>query len=88
MDIANNNPGQTHDYHIRKDSGSARTIQKIRRLFLTGHSFTARELNVLIGLDDVRKVISVLRSMGGCPIVNCRLSDRRKIYRLEKGGER
>lgn len=82
------NNSQTHDYHIRKDSGSARTIQKIRRLFLTGHSFTARELNVLAGLDDVRKVIPVLRNMGGWPVVNCRLSDRRKVYRLEKGGER
>lgn len=82
------NNSKKHDYPIRKDSGSARTIQKIRQLFLTGHSFTARELNVLIGLDDVRKVIPVLRSMGGWPIVNCRLSDRRKMYRLEKGGER
>ena len=66
------NNSKKHDYHIRKDSGSARTIQKIRQLFLTGHSFTARELNVLAGLD----------------VVNCRLSDRRKVYRLEKGGER
>lgn len=82
------NNSEKHDYPIRKDSGSARTIQKIRQLFLTGHSFTARELNVLAGLDDARKVIPVLRSMGGWPIVNCRLSDRRKMYRLEKGGER
>lgn len=82
------NNSKTHDYHIRKDSGSARTIQKIRRLFLTGHFFTARELNVLAGLDEVRKVIPVLRNMGGWPAVNCRLHDGRKIYRLEKGGKR
>ncbi len=64
MEGTHNNSGK-HDYPIRKDSGSARTIQKIRQLFLTGHSFTARELNVLAGLDEVRKVIPVLRNMGG-----------------------
>ena len=85
-----NKQKNTHknNYNIRKEKGFARKIHKNKKWFLTGHSFTARELNVLIGLDDVRKVIPVLRSMGGWPVVNCRLSDRRKVYRLEKGGER
>ena len=77
-----------HDYPIRKDSGSARYIQKIRQLFLTGQPFTARELNVLAGFNDARKVISILRNKEGWPIGDCRLHDGRKVYRLEKGGKR
>lgn len=82
------NNSKTHDFHICKDSGSARYIQKIRQLFLTGQPFTARELNALAGFNDARKVISILRNKEAMRIEDYRLPDGRKVYRLEKGGKR
>lgn len=39
-------------------------LQQIRRLFLSGNPFFARQLNALTGSNDARKCISTLRRQG------------------------
>ena len=55
--------------------------------FLSGDKFTAKQLNALVGFNDARKTISVLRHKEGWKIEDCRLSNGCKLYWLaEKGG--
>ncbi|NCB70068.1 MAG: hypothetical protein EOM47_14660 [Bacteroidia bacterium] len=54
-------------------------INKIRALFLTGAKYTAKELNALVGFNDSRKAISVLRSTG-MKISDLRLPNHCKLY--------
>lgn len=82
----NNSKSFGHDY-TDKSTDSARLIQSVRKLFLSGGKFTARQLNQLTGTNDARKIISVLRNDEGWKIVDCRLSNGCKLYWLtEKGG--
>lgn len=59
---------------------------KVLELFKTMEKFTAVELNRAIGFNDGRKAVSLLRK-DGYPIVDKRISNRRKIYFLSKGWE-
>lgn len=80
----NSNLIAKHDY---KSTDSARLIQSVRKLFLSGDKFTAKELNSLAGTNDAQKLISVLRNDEGFKIEDCRLSNGCKLYWLtEKGG--
>ncbi|MDR3705786.1 MAG: AbrB family transcriptional regulator [Paludibacteraceae bacterium] len=54
---------------------------KVLSAFSTGAKYTAKELNVRFFFNDSRKVISKLRREGH-NIVDCRLPDGRKEYRL------
>lgn len=75
-----------HDY-TDKGTDSARNIQSVRKLFLTGGKFTAKDINSLAGTNDARKLISVLRHKEGWKIEDCRLSNGCKLYWLaEEGG--
>ncbi len=56
-------------------------IAKIRALFLSGRKYTAKELNSLVGFNDSRKAISVLRAQG-MDIKDLRLENRCKLYWL------
>lgn len=78
----------THSlYSHNKSTDSARLIQSVRKLFLTGDKFTAKEINHLAGTNDARKLISVLRNKEGWKIEDCRLSNGCKLYWLAgKGG--
>ena len=80
----NNSKYLGHDY-INKSTDSARLIQSVRKLFLSGGKFTARRLNELVGFNDARKAISRLRNDEGWKIEDCRLSNGCKLYWL-KGG--
>lgn len=73
-----------HDY-TDKSTDSARLIQSVRKLFLSGGKFTAKEINYLCHTNDARKLISVLRNNEGWQIEDCRLSNGCKMYWL-KGG--
>lgn len=57
-------------------------IAKIRGLFNSGNKYTAKQLNALIGFNDSRKVISVLRQ-DGMNIRDLRLENHCKLYWLE-----
>jgi len=57
-------------------------IAKIKALFLTGSKYTAKELNSILGFNDSRKAISVLRSTG-MNIKDIRLENRCKLYWFE-----
>ncbi len=82
----NNSKYLGHDY-TDKSTDSARNIQSVRRLFLTGGKFTAKDINSLAGTNDARKLISVLRHKEGWKIEDCRLSNGCKLYWLaEEGG--
>ena len=82
----NNSEYLGHDY-TDKSTDSARLIQSVRKLFLSGGKFTAKELNSLAETNDARKLISVLRNKEGWQIEDCRLSNGCKLYWLaEKGG--
>lgn len=82
----NNSKYLGHDY-TNKGTDSARLIQSVRKLFLSGGKFTAKELNSLAGTNDARKLISVLRNDEGWKIEDCRLSNGCKLYWLAgKGG--
>lgn len=82
----NSNLIAEHDY-TDKNTDSARLIQSVRKLFLSGGRFTAKELNSLAGTNDARKLISVLRHKEGWQIEDCRLSNGCKLYWLAgKGG--
>lgn len=69
-----------------KDSVSSRNIQSVRKLFLSGGKFTAKDINSLAGTNDARKFISVLRNKEGWQIEDCRLSNGCKLYWLAKKG--
>lgn len=82
----NSNLKAGHDYN-HKNTDSARNIQSVRKLFLSGGKYTAKEINTLCQTNDARKFISVLRNKDGWNIVDCRMSDGCKLYwLLEKGG--
>ncbi len=57
-------------------------IAKIRGLFNSGNKYTAKQINALIGFNDSRKVISVLRSEG-MDIKDVRLENQCKLYWLQ-----
>lgn len=79
----NSNLIAEHDY---KSTDSARNIQSVRKLFLSGGKFTAKELNSLAGTNGARKLISVLRNDEGWQIEDCRLPNGCKLYWLAKKG--
>lgn len=81
----NNSKYLGHDY-TDKSTDSARLIQSVRKLFLSGSKFTAKELNSLAGTNDARKLISVLRNKEGWKIEDCRLSNSCKLYWLAGEG--
>lgn len=84
----NNSKYLEHDY-TDKSTDSARLIQSVRKLFLTGGKFTAKEVNLLCHTNDARKLISTLRNDEGWKIEDIRLSNGCKLYWLaEKGGEK
>ncbi len=71
-----------------KGMESEREIQTFRKLFLSGGTFTAKELNQLTGSNDARKYISRLRAEGW-EIEDMRQGNGCKIYWLSvKGGEK
>ena len=57
-------------------------IAKMRGLFNSGNKYTAKQINALIGFNDSRKVISVLRSEG-MDIKDVRLENQCKLYWLQ-----
>lgn len=65
-----------------KSSHSSRVIQQVRSIFLSGRKVTAKEINAKTNSNDARRVISTLRNDEGWNIVDCRLSDNRKLYWL------
>lgn len=81
-----NNPKITHSLNSHdKDTNSSRNIRAVRKLFLSGEKFTARQINDLVGFNDARKVISDLRRKEGMNILDVRLDDRHKLYWLSNG---
>lgn len=58
-------------------------IAKFRALFLTGNKYTAKQLNSMVGFNDSRKAISVLRS-NGMKIRDLRMENRCKLYWYEQ----
>ena len=60
--------------------------RQVRLLFLAGHKLTAREINRVVGFNDARKVISVLRREG-MRIKDVVLRNRCKLYWLEPDNE-
>ena len=81
----NNSKYLGHDY-TDKSTDSARLIQSVRKLFLSGGKFTAKDINSLAGTNDARKFISVLRHKEGWKIEDIRLSNGCKLYWLAKKG--
>lgn len=81
----NNSKYLRHDYRD-KGTDSARLIQSVRKLFLSGGKFTAKELNSLTGTNDARKLISILRNKEGWNIIDCWLPNGCKLYWLAKEG--
>lgn len=81
----NNSKYLGHDY-TDKSTDSARLIQSVRKLFLSGGKYTAKEINSLCQTNDARKLISVLRHKEGWQIEDCRLSNGCKLYWLAKKG--
>lgn len=70
-----------------KDINSSRNIRAVRKLFLSGGKFTARQINELVGFNDARKAISELRHKEGMNIQDIRLAGGCKLYWLAgKGG--
>jgi hypothetical protein len=63
---------------------SSKIIQQVRKLFLGGGRYTAKDINKLIGFNDARKVISTLRNNEGWDIRDTRLDDGCKLYWLER----
>lgn len=78
----------THSPHTEnKDTGSIRNIQSVRKLFLTGGKFTAKEVNLLCNTNDARKSISILRHKEGWKIEDIRLANGCKLYWLAEKEE-
>lgn len=69
---------RTHD----KGTNSCAYIQQVRRLFLSGKKFSARQLNHIVGMNDSRKLISRLRHEDGWNIQDVRQADGSKLYWL------
>ena len=67
----------------KNQSLSSRCIQQVRRLFLNGGKYTAKEINNIVGFNDARKVISVLRNNEEWDIRDIRLDSGCKLYWLE-----
>lgn len=63
---------------------SSKCIQQVRKLFLDGGKYTAREINEIVGFNDARKIISVLRNNEHWDIKDIRLDNGCKLYWLEK----
>jgi hypothetical protein len=63
---------------------SSKCIQQVRKLFLSGGKYTAREINEIVGFNDARKIISVLRNNEHWDIKDIRLDNGCKLYWLEK----
>ena len=63
---------------------SSRCIQHVRRLFLSGGKYTAKEINTIVGFNDARKAISTLRNEELWDIRDVRLDSGCKLYWLEK----
>ncbi len=61
-------------------------LKEIRSLFLSGGTYTARELNHLTGSNDARKCISVLRHDEDMNIVDVRGAHGCKSYWLDTPG--
>lgn len=78
----NSNLKAGHDNN-HKNTDSARNIQSVRKLFLSGGRYTAKEINTLCQTNDARKFISVLRNKENWNIVDCRMPDGCKLYWLE-----
>lgn len=55
--------------------------QQVRRLFLQGGKYTAKQLNKIVGFNDSRKVISELRAKGW-NIQDLKQPDGCKLYWL------
>ena len=64
-----------------KDSAKKTTRTTVRALFLSGRKLTAKEINLVTGGNDARKVISDLRKEG-LNVQDIRQSDRCKLYWL------
>lgn len=60
--------------------------RQVRRLFLEGGTYTAKQLNQIVGFNDARKVISTLRAEG-LLIKDVRLENKCKLYWLEQKPE-
>lgn len=54
-------------------------LRQIRLLFLSGGAYTAKEINQLVGTNDARKFISMIRQEGML-IKDVRLDSGRKRY--------
>lgn len=67
-----------------KDTTTLQLIQQVRRLFLTGRRFTAKQINNIVGFNDARKVISTLRHNYNWQIQDYRQGDGCKVYWLEE----
>ena len=63
---------------------SSKCIQQVRKLFLSGGKYTAREINEIVGFNDARKIIRVLRNNEHWDIKDIRLDNGCKLYWLEK----
>lgn len=81
----NSNLKDGHDYN-HEDTDSAQIIQSVRKLFLSGGKYTAKEINTLCQTNDARKLISVLRNKEGWSIVDCWMPNGCKLYWLEEKG--
>ena len=57
--------------------------RQVRLLFLSGRRLTAREINIEIGFNDARKVISDLRRKENMNIKDIRQNNNCKLYWLE-----
>lgn len=67
---------------MENQDSSTRTIQKVRKLFLTGKKFTAKQINSIVGFNDARKIISDLRNKENWNIQDFRQHDGSKLYWL------
>ena len=64
-----------------KDSAKKQTHTTVKALFRSGRKLTAKEINLVTGGNDARKVISDLRREG-LNIQDIRQSNRCKLYWL------
>lgn len=81
----NNSKYLGHDY-TDKSTDSARLIQSVRKIFLSGGKYRAVDINHLCQTNDARKLISILRNKEGWQIEDCRLSNGCNLYWLAKKG--
>lgn len=81
-------PKTTHSLHdyTDKSTDSARLIQSVRKIFLSGGKFIAKEVNSLARTNDVRKLISVLRNKEGWKVEERCLPNGCNLYWLTRKG--